>query len=130
MRLASFAFLSLLLGGCADPVTPVPTDVILTASRGDGDLVTITLTNGSSELVGYNLCVSSLDRRVAGSWASTGAPLWICTAELRGLRPGEEASFSAVYLTPMPAGEYRVITGVELENGRGASIASTSFTVD
>lgn len=115
--------------GCQQIVDP--RDVVLTATRGSGDTIVITLSNQSSGNVGYNLCASGLERRNGSSWVPVPAvPERVCTAELRILPPGTDASFRSVYVTPLPPGEYRVTTGVEIPVGTRTVVSSNSFTVN
>jgi hypothetical protein len=81
-----------------------------------GQMVTLTLHNGTAEEIGYNLCTSGLQREVDGSWQQVPEDR-ICTMELRLLPPGEEAIFP-LELPATPAGTYRYVNRLE----RGAAM--------
>jgi hypothetical protein len=136
MRSVWFAPILVLAAGCQqviDPLQegPVPQDVVLTALHGTGDTITVTLSNRSSGDVGYNLCPSRLEQRSGSSWVHVPpVPERVCTMELRLLPPGQAASARLVYVRPLPQGEYRVTTGVELPGGSWTTVRSNSFTVN
>ena len=70
-----------------------------------GRSLELRLRNDSAQAVGYNLCASSLERKVGQSWQPVASQR-ICTMELRSLPPGQEARYSLV-LEQLPPGEYR-----------------------
>lgn len=91
-----------------------------------GSTMTLTLTNGSSGQIGYNLCTSALQ-------TSAGRPVptsRVCTMELRTLEPGRRADYRYELPVNMPDGSYRFVTQVEwMESGRRSSVQSNSFEV-
>jgi hypothetical protein len=84
--------------------------------------VELQLRNDSRRTLGYNLCASSLERRIGQAWQPVASQR-ICTMELRSLAPGEEARYS-LPLGQLPAGEYRATTRVE---GLPAAVATEPF---
>ena len=80
------------------------------------------LRNDSQRALGYNLCTSSLERRIGQAWQQVPSQR-ICTMELRSLTPGEEARYS-IALTGLPPGEYRATTRVE---GLPAAVTTEPF---
>lgn len=96
--------------GCAAPVpeADVP-DVVLTvepAQVAPGDSVTVQLTTTLGDGVGYNLCSSTLERRIANDWQAVPSDR-ICTMELRTLVPGDTARFTFRLSVGLEPGEYR-----------------------
>lgn len=94
-----------------------------------GDTMRLTLRNETDQPLGYNLCSSMPERRSAAGW--TRAPLdRVCTAELRTLAPGTEASFAERLTAEWRPGEYRVTTHVErIRSGERGPVATQSFVV-
>jgi hypothetical protein len=108
-----------------DRTTQSVTGLQFTAERqGDGFL--LTLENRSADRVGYNLCVSTLERRSGEQWEEF-LPSPICTMELRSLGPGQRATFPRQIEESLPAGKYRFVTGVEVA-GSHRRIASDTVT--
>lgn len=109
-----------------------PGDVTLdvepwTASAGDS--VTLTLRNTLSETVGYNLCTSSLERRVGYDWQAVPSER-ACTMELRTLGPDDQASYVIRLEPTTQAGEYRFRTAVtRMESEGRLDAVSDTFTV-
>jgi hypothetical protein len=96
------------------------------ASTTEGATVTLTLSNGSKEQVGYNLCTSNLETS-GGVRVPTSR---VCTMELRTLEPGRNADYRYGLPVNMVAGSYRVVTQVQRMNSRRLStIRSNSFEV-
>lgn len=96
------------------------------ASTAEGAIVTLTLSNGSKEQVGYNLCTSNLEtsggRRVPTSR--------ICTMELRTLESGRRADHRYQLPVNMVDGSYRFATRVQwMNSGRRSIVRSNSFEV-
>lgn len=91
-----------------------------------GSTMTLTLTNSSSEQIGYNLCTSTLQ-------TSAGRPVptsRVCTMELRTLAAGRSTDYRYELPVNMPDGSYRFVTRVEwMESGRRSSVQSNSFEV-
>lgn len=96
------------------------------AQASGGATMTLTLSNGSSEQIGYNLCTSALETR-AGRAVPTGR---VCTMELRMLEPGRTADHRYQLPVNMAAGSYRFLTQVERsQSGRRSAVRSNSFEV-
>jgi hypothetical protein len=133
MRLTA-AFLTILFAACtavpADPRPAVPSTmggVRLSAERLSPGTIHLTLQNGASDPVGYNLCSSGLQHRSGSSWqpVNTGE---ICTMELRTLNPGATATFEKTLPGGLAAGDYRYVTNVESPlGGQMTSVATDSF---
>ena len=94
-----------------------------------GDTVRLTLRNETDEPLGYNLCTSIPERRTSAGWAR--APLdRFCTAELRILAPGAQATSPELLNADWRPGEYRVTTRVErMRSGGGSTAFTQSFEV-
>lgn len=122
---------ALVLSACAPmQTTPPPDDtrpgVRLHAERTSNG-VRLTLDNGEREPIGYNLCISRLQRQSAGGWTDveTGE---VCTMHMATLNPGADATFAKLLPGNLPAGEYRYVTGVESPVGTAQKpVASNSF---
>lgn len=92
-----------------------PSGVILRAapdSVAAGEEVTLTLSNGTNGVIGYNLCASSLERRSGGGWQPAPEDR-VCTMELRTLQPGDEVAQSLRLPDVLATGDYRYATTVE-----------------
>jgi hypothetical protein len=96
-----------------------------------GDPAVLTLFNGTAADVGYNLCVTALDRRVGDGWEPAPVPLVeACTMELRVLGAGQTAEFRHTLPRGLQAGEYRMRTGVESPLGEAqAGVVTEAFEV-
>ena len=126
------------LGGCQQPgpydrPAGLPTTSITTNADTyrAGAAVSIRLTNRTGRAVGYNLCGAKLERMHDNDWQEILSSLGeVCTAELRGLRPGQSATF--VFTTPPGArgGTYRIRAALHDPQG-GAQLEAISnlFTV-
>ncbi len=90
--------------------------------------VELTLENGSSQAISYNLCTSALERSTNGGWTAVPEDR-VCTMELRSLAPGETATFTATLPAGAPSGEYRYSANVEREAGGRVTVSSNSFLV-
>jgi hypothetical protein len=91
--------------------------------------VTLVLSNESPEEVGYNLCTSSLERSVAGSWQAVPSDR-VCTMELRMLPPGDEARLPLELPADLASGEYRFLTSVEMTRvGDQGPVRSEAFRI-
>ena len=113
------------IAGCA--MSSVDAGVTLTAAR-TGNNVMLTLRNGSTTPVLYNLCSSGLQRMNGAAWEAveTGD---ICTMELRTLEPGASATFEKTLPPDLRAGEYRYVTNVDADGNRSV-VTSNPFRVD
>lgn len=78
-----------------------------------GDPVTLTLKNGSSDGVGYNLCTSVLERRSGDDWQALPSDR-ACTMELRILQPAQDTQYQMALDEALGPGEYRFHTVVYL----------------
>lgn len=98
------------LAGCAAPVPePEVPDVALIvepARVAPGDSVTVQLTTTLGDGIGFNLCSSTLERRLANDWQAVPSDR-ICTMELRTLVPGDTARFTFHLSDGLAPGEYR-----------------------
>jgi hypothetical protein len=94
--------------------------------------VTVRLTNRIGRRVGYNLCRSRLERlNDEGDWRETHSTLAeVCTAELRGLAPGQSATYSFRTDPRSRRGQYRIRTALDDPQQRGRlDVVSNPFTV-
>lgn len=93
------------------------------------DSIVLTLHNGSTQGVGYNLCPTTVERQTAGAWQPLASDR-VCTMELRTLNPGEQATFTTTLPAGAAAGEYRFVTKVAIPlNGELRSVASNTLPV-
>jgi hypothetical protein len=97
-----------------------------------GDEVMLTLVNGSSHDVGYNLCPAALERQEGDDWTERPErPAEVCTMELRVLAPDASSTYRHTIPARLPAGEYRFRVGLEAPLGEGrVEVASHPFRVD
>ena len=124
-----------LLVGAACGVTPGPetpsgaTLQVAPEQVAPGDTVVLTLLNGASQTIGYNLCTSTLERRVGDEWEPVELGR-ACTMELRTMEPGGEADYRMALPTDLAAGEYRFMATVEMmEVGMTEAARSGGFSV-
>ncbi|MGI8704596.1 MAG: hypothetical protein ACR2JJ_02150 [Sphingomicrobium sp.] len=113
-----------------DAKAPKPSgDVTLSAtpaSTTEGATITLTLSNGAKEQIGYNLCTSNLETS-GGRDVPTSR---VCTMELRTLEPGRTADYRYELPVNMVHGSYRIATQAEWMNSRRRStVRSNSFEV-
>lgn len=131
MRIAAIALASLLFACAPAYVAPgVPSGgVALTAAPAQvppGATMTLTLSNGSPERLGYNLCTSAI-LTASGSRVPTDR---VCTMELRMLEPGRSATYPYQLPANIARGTYRFSTGVErMPSGTRATLTSNEFAV-
>lgn len=91
-----------------------------------GSTVTLTLSNGSRQAVGYNLCTSALQTR-AGRAVDTDR---VCTLELRTLNPGQRATYGYELPASLPDGRYRFSTGLDrMPEGGRTTVISNNIAV-
>lgn len=96
-----------------------------------GDSLTLTLTNRTSDEIGYNLCPAALETRDGVSWETGPGLTEVCTMELRVLAPAASATHRHMLPTNLAAGEYRVLVNVETPLGNGTEgVVSASFGVE
>ena len=113
---------------------PAPEEMISTDADayGAGATISVRLTNRTVRTVSYNLCRSQLQRRDNNNeWVAARSSLGeACTAELRGLSPGQSARFSFPVPGSMRSAPYRIRT--ELRDSRGGppiEAVSNAFTL-
>ena len=81
--------------------------------------IELSLYNGSSEVIGYNLCLSVLERLEAESWTASGIVRgYDCDAVMLGLSPGQDTTFVMEYGKALPRGSYRFCNTYRLLGGR------------
>ncbi|MBD0321619.1 MAG: hypothetical protein ICV87_14880 [Gemmatimonadetes bacterium] len=116
----------------SDPAVEVATD---RAAYAPGDTVRVTLRNVSGETLGYNLCISKLDRRAADAWTTVDVfpgPGGACSMELRTLPAGESVQVRRAIPAATSAGTYRIVyngIGPLRGEGRNRDVATPAFTV-
>jgi hypothetical protein len=133
MRNHFFLALLVLAGGCMTTNGAVGANALTLSvapeSPTPGAEVTLILRNRSEEMIGYNLCTSSLMRQVGDAWEPVPSDR-VCTMELRTLEPGDEATFPLEMEADVPAGTYRFETRIEwLERQTGDRVATSPFTI-
>ena len=94
-------------------VNNVSLEAAPTAAR---DSIVLTLTNGSGQQVGYNLCPTAVEQRVDTGWQTVPNDR-VCTMELRTLEPGANATYTTTLPAGTTAGDYRFAAGVEIPLG-------------
>jgi len=85
----------------------------------------LTLDNGESHQIGYNLCSSLLERRDGTMWTAVPTDE-VCTAVLLTLNPGRDATFEKRLPSDLPAGEYRYRTSIESPLGMPMTVITTA----
>lgn len=86
----------------------------------------LTLRNGSTTPVLYNLCSSALQRGPSWEPVETGD---ICTMELRTLQPGDSATFEKTLPPDLSPGGYRYVTNVDTDGQRSVA-TSNPFRIE
>jgi hypothetical protein len=109
-----------------------PLEATLQTDRGSyrpGMPIRLQLTNTTPREVGYNLCMSRLERYDGDtSWVRVQQLGEYCTQELRTLKPRESASFVFRTEPAARAGEYRIVTDVhDLQVGTVVTLPSSRF---
>ena len=106
-----------------------------------GDRVTLNLENDSGQRVGYNLCLSSLQRRTANAWTRPEAAdgdinndgtREACTMQMNTMDSGEEVSYDKGLPIDLAEGAYRFqnsVTLLEEEPERDVTITTNVFVV-
>jgi hypothetical protein len=103
---------------------------VMPTTTAPGDSVTLTLENGSSEQVGYNLCSSGLQRQTAAAWEGVPSDI-VCTMELRTLDAGAQTTWRTELPSSLESGQYRYTTNIEaMGTGGRHVVTSDSFRVD
>lgn len=124
-------FLSLLLAACATrPIaTEVSSGVRFAFEPVSPEVLRLTLDNGSTNAIGYNLCASTLQRRDGSGWIDVPTNE-ICTMQILTLQPGADATFEKRLPALLEAGEYRYVTFVENPVGASsARVATREFLI-
>jgi hypothetical protein len=138
MKLFLVAVFALSVGACQYPpaafeAEPDASELLSTErqSYSAGDTAVIVLTNTIDEQIGYNLCVSALERRVDGEWRiADHQEDRVCTMELRILDPGATATYAFRLDSRLTAGRYRFKTALEMmESGVRVDHATGSFSL-
>jgi hypothetical protein len=109
------AAMALALGACASlPSGGSVGNVSLTAApTAAGDSIVLTLANRSAQSVGYNLCVTAVERRNGDTWQNVPVDR-VCTKELRTLDAGDQTTYTTTLPAGAAAGDYRFATSVQI----------------
>ena len=97
-----------------------------------GDTVTLVLTNGTARDIGYNLCVSRLERWDGRGWRSVRKMPEdsACILPLYSLTPGDSAQYLQPVYAFIEGGTYRFRDSIEwLGDGSRAEVISNGFRV-
>ncbi|HEX7829736.1 MAG TPA: hypothetical protein VF787_08770 [Thermoanaerobaculia bacterium] len=90
-------------------------------------LVRLSLDNGETSAIGYNLCSSELQRDTGANWESVATDE-VCTQQMLALNPGADATFEKRLPTDLPPGDYRFMTRIENPfGGAQATLTTKSF---
>jgi hypothetical protein len=132
MRVPTLIVAAVLLGACTTVPRTMNDGIILRHTPeqpAPGDAVMLILDNGSAEVLGYNLCTSTLSRQVGAEWEPLRSDR-VCTLELRSLEPGQQAQFPIDLPHDLAPGTYRFHTTVErFGTGTSQEIAAEPFTI-
>ena len=91
-----------------------------------GATMTLTLRNGSSGQVGYNLCTSAIETTAGQAVPSDR----VCTMELRTLEPGRSATYAYEIPSQIASGSYRFVTNASrIDGGAQNAVRSNTFEV-
>ena len=99
---------------------------------GAGDTATLVLTNGTARNIGYNLCVSHLERWDGKGWRTVGKmpENSACILPLYTLAPGDSAQYRQPIYDFIETGTYRFRDSIEWLGGGGrAEVISNGFRV-
>jgi hypothetical protein len=99
---------------------------------GTGDTITLVLTNGTAREIGYNLCLSLLERWDGKGWRSVRETPENseCILPLYVLRPGDSAQYRQPVYAFIEGGTYRFRDSIEwLGDGSRAEVISNGFRV-
>ncbi|MHB1169743.1 MAG: immunoglobulin-like domain-containing protein [Longimicrobiales bacterium] len=95
----------------------------------DTGSIVLTLENGSSESVSYNLCSSTIERLDGTTWTQVEENR-ACTMELRILEPNGTDQFTVPLPPGAQPGEYRYTTGINRNNtGDALTVSSNTFRI-
>ena len=120
-----FLLAAVFLVAACTPVTTAPGGSLhFSGERVGAATVRLTLDNGTTSQVGYNLCSSELQRITERGWTRVDTDD-VCTMELRTLNPGADATFEKQLPPDLASGEYRYVTGVESPLGGSRVVLST-----
>ncbi len=143
MKYAIFALLTLAWSGCSlfessDVFERTGTDSVTFEADQDayslGSTAAAILRNGSSRPIVYNLCFTTLERKVEGEWVFVG-PSIACSAVGMTLSPGDQAPYridlGGKLLPDLPEGTYRLKTtaGPVDEDGENLLLTTQPFSV-
>jgi hypothetical protein len=91
--------------------------IVLTTDRqtyAPGQTLRLILRNETQHPLGYNLCLSTLERREGEQWVAVPPdPDEICTTHLAVLLPGGETHYDFTLAAALPAGQFRYRTSIE-----------------
>lgn len=129
---------ALVLAGTLAACTEIGTvpefqDVLYATDRATytaSDTIVVQLANRTRRMIGFNLCISRLER-YAGVWSPTGRRgEHVCTLQLDTRAPGGEATYREPASRMPGAGTYRLRTVVESPvGGRRIDVATPPFTI-
>ncbi|MGI9174744.1 MAG: immunoglobulin-like domain-containing protein [Rhodothermales bacterium] len=128
----------LFLGGCDLLSSDASGEIVLT-TVGDvyapGEAVMLLIENGTSRIIGFNLCAAAVEYQTEGRWHSATENTIICPGILYTLKPGRTLTNARQLCERLPAGTYRIrgtfgTVSDESENGEPFETAtSNTFTV-
>ena len=99
------------------------------AAYAPGADVQLQLENQTEGPIGYNLCVSALERETETGWLPEGEAE-ICTMVQHGLEPRDGATYTKRLGTDLPPGRYRFVTDIEYQpTGQREQHATDPFSV-
>jgi hypothetical protein len=81
------------------------------------DRIGLTLVNHTDGPVGYDLCYTRMEMKVEGNWHVAEDYPDFCDTELKVLEAGRSADYNVNMAEVLPAGQYRVLTVVEIPHG-------------
>lgn len=95
-----------------------------------GEPIELILRNYGVVGIGFNLCVSRLERQEGASFESVKVRPSdaVCTADMKGLWPGRTAAFLFSETAELAAGEYRFSTRIEVR-GNDQRIYTEMFEI-
>ena len=122
------------LAACTETGTvPEFQDVIFTTERGTyaaSDTIVARLANRTHHTIGFNLCMTGLQRLSMGVWSYVDRGEQVCTVQIDTRLPGGEASYREPASRLPGAGTYRLRTSVEAPiGGARLQVVTPPFTV-